>query len=533
MSFRNLAVVALLSSTVMAPSLFSQEERDLERQVSALQDRLHDINRRQIELEESNRRLSRENVELREMVEKDSGPDALLETRINALVSEIQGSATAVMSHANPITISGEARIRAGFTSNRDFGAQLADNDFEDDRGTFIDARFNLAFDFRVSENIHTRFEVIATGLFDNGTSDPNTGNLDEVNLYQGYIQHDNVFGRKEIGIKVGRQEITLGNEFHFGNNEFFGGETFDSTVAWWSEADFTLALAWTKLATNNNYNPANHPYSPFGVGDGFDDDEFYAAYLTITAIQDTVVELYYVYWNGHRGTSMGTGGNFIGAGSDIFAHVFGGRLAGTLDVAEGFDYNAEVSYMTGDLPDIAGVDVGGLTAEVTLGLTLNEQNLFRIFASFLYASGFDGDDSGWVPLFVERHAQADWNDHTKYIARWGLMDIIPFANVIAVQAGFTFRPQDDWILGATFLYAWHEEDVTTVSGGSGDDVGFEIDLFAEHRVSDTATVSAGFGLFFPDEGANFSDGFIGDSFASGNEDSVAVLFYLQSRVTF
>jgi Alginate export len=533
MSLRHCTVLAIAFSAIAFSSLRAQDVRHLEEEVGNLRNQLREIHQRQSLLEASNRKLATDNAELRDLLSETANQEDALELRVNALLDDVQGAATAVVSEANPIIVSAQARVRAGYTANRDFGRDFANSTFEDDRGTFIDARFNLAFKFQVSEHVSTHFEVIATGLFDNGSANPNAGNLDDINLYQGFIEHTHLFGRPELGMKLGRQEIVLGNEFHFGNNDFFAGETFDAALGWWTSEDFTLALIWAKQGVDNNFNPSNHPYVPAGQGNGHDDDEYLAAYLTLNVIEDTVIDLYYIFWDGARGTSTGTLGNLIGAGSRTDVHIFGGRIAGVLNLAAGLDYNAEISYMTGDLTDNNAIDVEGLTSEVTIGLTLNEDNLFRIFASFLYASGVDGDDSGWVPLFTERHAQTDWNDHTKYMARWGLMDIIPFTNVIAVQAGFTFRPREDWILGATAIYAWHDEDVTTISGSSDDGIGFEVDVFVEHQHSENTSFALGFGLFFPEEGAPLGNGAIGDSFTSSSADDVAALIYLQSLVTF
>lgn len=276
-------------------------------------------------------------------------------------------------------------------------------------------------------------------------------------------------------------------------------------------------------------YDPANHPYV---AGNGFDDDEAYALYFTLKSIKNHELDLYYFFWNGHNGAAQGTFGHTLGVGVEMYAHVFGARLGGKFpDVAAGLDYNVEVAYETGDLDGLA-VDVDGLTAEGTLGITFDAESKFRLYFMALYAEGFDGNQSGYVPLFPERHAQTNWADHTARMARWGIMDIMPMANVIAFQLGATFRPDPDWILGLTAIYGWHDEDVTTIDATTDDGIGFEIDLFAEHRVSDTTTLGFGLGIFVPDEGAPLGNGTIGTNFV-GNDDSIAVLLYMQARVAF
>ncbi|MCA9321350.1 MAG: alginate export family protein, partial [Planctomycetes bacterium] len=468
----------------------AQNDENLIRELEKVRTELRDIHHRQAKLELRNEKLEADNLALRSLIEDRPDVEAL-ESRINALIGDAASFAgTTVDSTANPIKISGEARVRAAYTSNRDFGLRQANQDFADDNGTFVDARFNLAFDFTFDRHIATHFELIAAGLFDNGATDHNSGNLDEVDLYQGWILMTHLFGNEALGLRTGRQEIVLGNEFHFGNNDFFDGETFDSTLVWWNDDNFRLIFVWAKLDVNNSYNPSNHPYAPVGagLGAGHDDDEAYVLYFTLKTIKDHELDLYYAYWNGHRGVATGTLGNPVGAGFDIFANVVGGRLGGTFDVAAGLDYDAEISYMFGDLSGTS-IDVDGLTAEVTVGITFNKTNLARLYAMFLYAEGFDGNDSGWVPLFPERHQQTNWDDHTDRMARWGLTDIVPMINVYAFQLGFTFRPNDNWIVGAAGIAAFHDEDVAVNGGGQDDGIGWEVDLFAEHRMSDQATL--------------------------------------------
>ena len=46
------------------------------------------------------------------------------------------------------------------------------------------------------------------------------------------------------------------------------------------------------------------------GTGNGYDDDELYSLYFTYEGIQDHTIDLYWIYFNGHNGGSMGTLGN-------------------------------------------------------------------------------------------------------------------------------------------------------------------------------------------------------------------------------
>ena len=349
---------------------------------------------------------------------------------------------TTVNSVANPITLTGAFRFRAGFTSNRDFGvnADGFGNDDDDDTGTYVDARVNVAFDFALSKNVTARLDVIGADLFENNEASHDAGGFDDLDIYEAYVILDKLLGHDEIGARIGRQEIVLGNELFFGNNSFFGGETFDAAIAWWAQEEFSLHFVWAKFTLNETYNASNHPYPAYLSGRGFDDDEAYALYFTLNTIENHVLDLYYYFWNGNNfaGGLTGTLGNAIPG--DTFAHVFGFRLAAKdLPVADGLDYNFELAYETGDI-DSLGVEVEGLIIEATLGITFDAESKFRVYGSFIFAEGPDGD-SGFVPLFTDRHNQVNWDDHTAFRARWGLMDIIPMTNVLAGPNWHEFPP--------------------------------------------------------------------------------------------
>lgn len=549
---RKWKVVALLMAAglIMAPVAAAQSTQD-----DGWKQEVDKLRRDLQQLQKSQADLARENAELRGQLKASPVADTSLEERINALAENLDYAGTTVKSEANPITIFGQARIRSGWTFDRDFGADvsltgggtggLAPEDNEDDEGSFVDAVFLVGFDFDLDRDVMVRFSIKANGLYDNGdtnapdASSSKNSNLGEIDAYELFIELRNIFGRKELGAREGRQEIVLGNEFQFGNNDYFSGETFDGSHWWWDSDNFTLHFLWAKLSVTNDFSPRNWPYTPAGAGDGYDDDELYSLYFTLKSIQDHEIDLYWIYFNGHgsdaAGDSFGTLGNPLGglSGADFYYHTFGARIGGVFAVAAGLDYNLEFAYQTGDLTDLpAGAidDVEGFAIEGEVGITFDSTNHFRIYIRGMFAEGSDPDDNdtGYIPLFPERHAHAVAGDHTSRRARYGIMDIIPMANVWTIQLGLTFDPSQDWTLGLTALYAEHDEDVSVVGGGVDDGIGFEIDAFGEYRYSTQTTFSGGIAAFFPDDGAPFANGgFV------GNDDDVAFLFFMQARVLF
>ena len=561
--------ILLAAGLVLSATLASAQDREaLEAEIKELRQGLDAFRLRQSELHEKN-------TALKERLAHTEVEGDAIERMVNALGDTEFAQAVAVESGANPIRVSGDFRVRSGYTFDRDFGRGTVvvipgqgdvKLDDRDDDGSFIDARFRLGFDFALDRDVHARLSLQANGLYDNGDtpgnrfgvsesdSDASFGRaLDTVEVYEAWIQVDNLFGISSSNVRAGRQEIVLGNEFQFGNNDFFSGETFDA-IHWTRDCDaFALHLIWAKLAINNSFNTRGHSYPT--QDNGHDDDELFSVYFTFKGLDNHEIDLYWIYLNGHNGETLGTLGNSLGTvalgnvgpdplSGNFYIHTVGGRIGGEFPgIAAGLDWNLEVAYQFGSDIDLGliEVDVDGFAIEFEVGLTLDSDSNFRVFLRFLWASGGDLEDreSGYIPLFPERHAQAGSGGARDYRARYGILNIIPMENVITLQVGLTFEPAPNWTVGATALYAVNDEDVPVraIDGNvfDEDNIGFEVDVFAEYRYSSQTTFSAGIGVFFPEEAAPVdvpgAFTFVG-SFA-GKADDIAFLFYLQTEVAF
>ena len=326
--------------------------------------------------------LEAENSALRNRVDAREQAGDTLEAEINALAESMDyAAATTVKSEANPITIFGEMRHRTGWTFDRDFGA---DGTAGDDEGSFTQGRYRVGFDFEFDRDVSARFSVQSAGNF--GTSD-----LGTVRLYEAWIHARNLFGKKELSARVGRQEVVLGNEFQFGNSDFFDGFTHDGTHMMWESDNFNLHFIYTRESSDGPSNSTNFAFSPAGSGAtfGHDDDELYSLYFTLKTIENHELDLYWIYLNGHNGSAFGSLGNGLGApasgsnskfGStdEAYYHTVGGRIGGVFPtVASGLDWNVEVAYQFGSLDDASDTDVDGLAIEAEFGITFNADNNF------------------------------------------------------------------------------------------------------------------------------------------------------------
>jgi hypothetical protein len=471
--------------------------------------------------------LETENATLKSAAADTAGAD--LELQINALTDRVVTGST-LRSAADPVTLTGEFRFRNSWS----FG-DLA-NDSEHD-GSWTDALVRLGFMYEFTREVVAFAELqshwaygddaatsAATGFFGGGGIGGNfdNGTSLDVELHQAWLEIRNIFGRSELSNRTGRQEVVLGNQFQFGNADWYRGWSFDGTRWDWDSESFSLTALVMKLATaDGDFNQLSSFFTPH------DDDELYSLYFTLKTIANHELDLYWIYVNGHgsatgsgSGNSGGSLGNAVGGpfGGTAYYHTIGGRIGGVFpDIAAGLDWNLEVAYQFGDANVTGGgnADIDGLAVEAELGITFNKSSMFRLYARFLWAEGADGDDSGYVPLYPNRHSNSGFR------ARYGIFDLVPMTNVVTFQVGMHFDPDPAWTLGATVLWATTDEEF---AGVDDDDYGWEIDVWAEYRYSEHLVFNAGLAFLFPD-----------DSGVAiwGTDDDTQFLMYMQARLLF
>lgn len=461
-------------------------------------------------MSEAQQRLQSENASLRASDFSDQ-----LEDSVNALLA--RPAAVTVYSWADPLTLKGEFRYRTMWTHSDPVSGSNSD-EFD---GFYTDSLVRLGFQYQFGSNVRAYAELQSHWAFGDGAGSnggypihvvpaPNTVELNygesstPLGLHQGWLSVDQLFGADHLSMKLGRQEVILGNRFQFGEADWFTGWSFDGARIEWDSEDFRLTGLAFKLGSNDfDVNQFHYLTSTH------DDDELYSLYFTLKSIEDHELDLYWIYINGHgsvpngSGATVGSLGNFVGspgqssvpgATGTAYYHTFGARMGGVFwDVAAGLDYNVEAAVQVGDLHDnTAGVDdANGFTVEAEVGLTFEGESMFRMYGRFLFAEGADGDDVGYTPLYPTRHSNYG------FMARYGMSDAIPMFNVLSLQGGLHFSPHKDWRLGATVIWAEADEPLA----GGDDDWGTEVDLWAEYVYSDHLTfMFAAFAVFADDQ---------------------------------
>ncbi len=547
-----------------------------------------DVNRRLSTLEKQVATLLSENAGLRAKVDeletsRDEGSGGMQDdSELNQAIREVMSSGEfGYISNprgVSAVTIDGETRTRLDFRSNT---GDLRD-DIDDD-GLRLDFRFNLGFKFVLDKKqnvdlpakVTTYFEIQAAGRGSNNTAEDiaagiagagsgafeaRSNELDQIRLYQAWIQLEDILGTEGLSLKFGRQELAYGSQLLLGSNSFFTGTVHDAV-----RMDFYLE----SLSANISFFYAKEAASDGQVTPGLavgglftgrfrasgDEDEMLGIYTEFApeGLDPIQIDAYWIYFNARSaGASVAPDNVTTSAdpGIDSFGRaVIGGRthtvglwVRGEDVFTDGLFLSVESAYQFGK--DEADQDLSAFLVEAAIEYrpSFLESVNGAFYAGYYFAEGPDGNESqGFTTLFNSRHDNVPIRGHGSY-SRFGNIDFIPSQNVHVFQIGFKFEPDPDWVVGITYLYAALDEGkvpLTFVPNGAlyADDrgLGHEIDLYARYQMTQQTVFFFNVSVFIPT-----FDFFEEDPFAAGaalgfkkvNSD-LAVGVFAQIRVTF
>jgi hypothetical protein len=305
--------------------------------------------------------------------------------------------------------------------------------------------------------------------------------------------------------LRIGRQEIRLGNQWLVGTNDSssaFTGLSFDAIrLTHGSIAhDFMFDGIWAKLADT----------APGGAGSFGDEDvDLYALYGSYRGIEDITID---AYWMMVRADGAGSGAlaGGGGPGNDIDMHTIGARAGGNVG---SFDFEAELAFQFGDI-DFAGggsSDFDGIGLNAELGYTFDARYDPRIYLGVAWLEGPDGGDSGFNRLF------SNW-EYSEFLANTHL------SNVWLIRGGISASPREDLSIGLDLAYFHVDEDAS----GSDESLGFETNLHAEYQYSEDLVFRVGWAHFFTDDGIEDGNAItpgIGSISSSGDKGSSGSVF--------
>ena len=197
-----------------------------------------------------------------------------LETEINRL-NERMAAGTNLRSCASQIRLGGEFRYRAAYYDElRALRRRFDGGDGSDDDATgyWVDMRdrLNFQYDFGCDVTAFAELQshwacgdVARTARSSTGTATTRRG-PGAVGMYQAWLEFRNIFCRPELSTRIGRQEIVLGNQFQFGNADWYNGIVHDGIrVDWKSNCWSLTALGVEAHDARRRLQPASRRTSP------------------------------------------------------------------------------------------------------------------------------------------------------------------------------------------------------------------------------------------------------------------------------
>jgi hypothetical protein len=249
--------------------------------------------------------------------------------------------------------------------------------------------------------------------------ADARANSVNDIEVFQAYIEAADMFGTP-LRLRIGRQELSFGNEFLVGNKDFgpnFVGLSFDAIRATYA-ADVWSVDAWAATLFES------------GVAEQDGDVWFYGLYGSCSALENVTFDVYYLLLRDARRINDTNGLWFSEWIEDVLdlddydvtnIHTVGFRSAGAM---AGFDFNLEVAYQWGDVGQIgtifkpfvygdnrAELDQWGGSIEV--GYTFDAPWQPRVALGFDYYGGEDERDISfmeWLWPFNRPKSSANFN---------------------------------------------------------------------------------------------------------------------------
>lgn len=384
-----------------------------------------------------------------------------------------------------------------------------------------------------------------------------------DVALYEAYIEAEMLFGLP-LRLRLGRQELILGNEWLVGNNYWYNPLTylsFDGARLTWERDTFAVDAFWMKLAER---------FQDFGDTD----TDFYGMYGTYTGLEDWEFSAYWLFL--HDGLEIeDTAGlpvlDFIEdwRGLDDYGdtelHTVGLRTSGAFG---NWDLEAEVAYQWGAAAAAGSTfTVGGYGDDsARYGAWAGQFSLGYSFASawepyvYVGAEYYGGEDHrersllSYLNPFYKPQASLSFNRlFSSWEADW-ILDGSALSNIWIAKAGVSASPREKIEVGLDLLYLEALEAFDTpvfarvgparlpvtllfpfLTRESDTDLGFQTILWAEYAYSEDLSFEAGWAHLFTGGGledGNFVDA-NGLEFLGGLDDEDTDYFWWGAKLTF
>ena len=406
------------------------------------------------------------------------------------------------------VTIGGQLRERLewwGQEVGTGKGAEL---------GATYRARLNIKAE--LSDGVTAVFTPQAVGYWGENGQGLGLGETTSFTMHEAYMLLSNPFGINNLIVKLGRQEVNLGNQRLVGAVGWSqAGRSIDGILVGYVAGDYGLAgFFYGKLLDAGKQD----------------------AWFRPQVDNEPDIDLYVATWQG-KFKPFGIGGTYEltdiyvnptsnALGADANVNTLYGRVtpAFETDFAK-IKLNVEGAYQSGDF---GSADFGGYMFSVGAGADFDQVAWEpSVFIGYDYYSGDDNPndndlDAFWSVLPTAHkwlgHADTVWVNTPFYQFNGvGLVHVatqkVGNFNVAGVKDLYFklhTKPLEKVALGLDLHYFKSAEDVVdiTTNKNYGNDIGWEADLEAKYRYSKNLCLSVGYDYFSPDDAFK---GYIGD----------------------
>ena len=411
------------------------------------------------------------------------------------------------------VTIGGQLRERLewwGQEVGTGKGAEL---------GATYRARLNIKAE--LSDGVTAVFTPQAVGYWGEDGQGLGLGETTSFTMHEAYMLLSNPFGINNLIVKLGRQEVNLGNQRLVGAVGWSqAGRSLDGILVGYVAGDYGLAgFFYGKLQDAGSQD----------------------AWFRPQVEDEPDIDLYVATWQG-KFKPFGIGGTYEltdiyvnptsnALGADANVNTLYGRVtpAFETDMAK-VKVNIEAAYQNGSF---GGADFGGYMFSIGAGADFDQVAWEpSVFIGYDYYSGDDNPndndlDAFWSVLPTAHkwlgHADTVWVNTPFYQFNGGGLvhvatqsitgpngDSYNIAGVKDLYLKLHAKPLEKVALGLDLHYFKSAEDVVdiTTNKNYGSDIGWEADLEAKYRYSKNLCLSVGYDYFSPDDAFK---GYIGD----------------------
>ncbi|MCG8406188.1 MAG: alginate export family protein [Phycisphaerales bacterium] len=305
------------------------------------------------------------------------------------------------------------------------------------------------------------------------------------------------------LTVRFGRQELQYGNQRFISPLDWANTRRrFDGVKVFYEHEKFDIDAFYVRPIPIDLSEALNRKPDEYR-----EEQHFYGLYSTYKGIPRHFFDLYFLALR-----DTGDLVNANGRAGDLSLYTIGGRLGGKTGP---FDYEGELAGQWGKF---AGDTVHAWSAALDSGFTFRDVPWTpRIGVGFDYASGDDDPGDGTHDTFNQLFPLGH-----KYL---GLLDLVARQNILATNVNLTFKPHKK----VTTRLAWHTfwNDSTRDAlynaggaptrrdplGGSGHDIGNELDLTIKYVIDVHQSILLGYSHFWgnnfirstgPDDDADF-----------------------------